>query len=57
MPGPNDPVDFKELALANAVSINAILNVLESKGILKREEVLKEVDKLKRKMDEDARRN
>jgi hypothetical protein len=53
----NPQVSYEELTLANAVSINALLNVLERKGILKRDEVLKEVDELKRKLDEDAREN
>lgn len=53
-----DPiVNYEELVLANAVSINAILNVLECKGVLTRKEVIAEVDALKKQMDDEVRRN
>ncbi len=57
MPRPNDPVSYEELTLTNAVSIQAIVNVLERKGLVARGELMREVDELKRKRDEEVRKN
>jgi hypothetical protein len=51
------PVDIDELILANTFSISAIMNVLEKKGLVSREEVVAEVDRLKREMDKQAKKN
>jgi hypothetical protein len=51
------PVSVEELMLANAFSISAIMNALEKKGLVSREEVVAEVDRLKREMDKQAKKN
>jgi hypothetical protein len=51
------PVSIDELILSNTFSINAIMNVLEAKGLVSRDEVITEVDRLKREMDEQAKKN
>lgn len=53
----NRPVNYEELMLANTISINAITNVLEKKGLLTREELLAEVDRLKKELDEHVKKN
>jgi hypothetical protein len=57
MSGPNDPVDFEELTLANTVSVAALLAVLERKGLLTKNEVLVEVDRIKKDRDAKIREN
>jgi len=53
-----DPrVAVDELILANTVSIDALITVLEAKGVLKREEVIEQVDEIKKKLDDSARMN
>jgi hypothetical protein len=47
----NKPVHYKELLLANIITISALTNILEKKRLLKREEVLAEVDRLKEELD------
>ena len=49
------PVSVEELMLANTFSISALMNVLERKGLVSREEVVTEVDRLKREMDKQAK--
>ena len=39
-------LSYQEMFYTNALSIEAIVNILEKKGILKKEEVLKEIRKL-----------
>jgi transketolase N-terminal domain/subunit len=51
------PVSIDELILSNTFSISAIMNVLEKKGLVTREEVIAEVDRLKREMDEKVKKN
>ena len=51
------PVSIEELMLANTFSISALMNVLEKKGLVSREEVVAEVDRLKREMDKQAKKN
>ncbi len=51
------PVSIEELMLASTFSISAIMNVLEKKGLVLREEVVAEVDRLKREMDKQAKKN
>jgi hypothetical protein len=51
------PVSVDELILANTFSFSALMNVLEKKGFVSREEVIAEVDRLKREMDKQAKKN
>jgi len=53
----NKPTNYEELTLANTYSISALINVLEKKGLLKQEEVLAKVARLKREMDKQAKKN
>lgn len=39
-------LSYQQMFYTNALSIEAIVNVLESKGILKKEEVLEEIKKI-----------
>ncbi len=43
---PDEMVDLKELVLSEVIQMEALINVLESKGILTKEEVLKEVEEI-----------
>jgi hypothetical protein len=53
-----DPrVAVDELILANTVSIDALITVLETKGVLSREEVIRQVDEIKKKLDDSASMN
>jgi hypothetical protein len=47
---PEEMVDLKELVLSEVIQMEALINVLESKGILTREEVLEEIKRLPAKM-------
>jgi len=49
-------VTFEELALSNALEIQAVIRTLERKGLITSDEVLEEVGKLKEEMDEKIRR-
>ena len=51
------PVSIDELILSNTFSISAIMNVLEKKGLVTREEVIAEVDRLKSEMEKQAKKN
>jgi hypothetical protein len=51
------PVSVEELMLANTFSISALMNVLEKKGLVSRDEIITEVDRLKREMDKQAKKN
>jgi hypothetical protein len=53
-----DPrVTVDELLLVNTISIDALITVLEAKGVLKREEVLKRVEETRKELDGSARMN
>ncbi len=43
---PKETVDIKELILSEVIQMEALINILESKGILTREEVLKEIEEI-----------
>ena len=43
---PEQMVDLKELVLSEVIQMEALINVLESKGILTREEVLEEIEEI-----------
>ncbi len=47
---PKETVDLKELVLSEVIQMEALINVLESKGILTREEVLEEIEKIAAQM-------
>ena len=47
---PDEMVDLKELVLSEVIQTEALINILESKGILTREEVLEEIKRLAVKM-------
>jgi transketolase N-terminal domain/subunit len=51
------PVGIDELILSNTFSISAIMNVLEKKGLISKDEVIAEVDRLKCEMDKQAKKN
>jgi hypothetical protein len=51
------PVSIEELILSNTFSMSALMNVLEKKGLVSKDEVLEEVARLKREMDEKAKKN
>ena len=54
----NDPrVSGDELILARSISIDALITVLEAKGVLSREEVIRQVEEIKKKLDDSARMN
>ena len=40
---PKETVDIKELVLSEVIQMEALINVLESKGILTRDEVVEEI--------------
>ena len=43
---PKETVDIKELVLSEVIQMEALINVLESKGILTKEEVLEEIKQI-----------
>jgi hypothetical protein len=45
----NEIVSFKEVLVSNAYTQEAIINILERKGLLSREEVLEEILELRKK--------
>jgi len=51
------PVNIEELIFSNTFSMSALMNVLEKKGLVSKEEVIAEVDRLKREMDKKAEKN
>lgn len=46
---PKEVVDFKELPISNVYEQEALVLLLEKKGIITRAELLKEIDNLRRK--------
>ena len=50
------PVTFEELAVSNFLDIQALIRILERKGLTTLYEVLEEVGMLKEEMDEKIRR-
>lgn len=55
--GKNNPVSIEELLHTQVLSLEASIRVLESKGIITREEVLAEVKKLQKELEEKRGRN
>jgi len=51
------PVSIEDLIFSHTFSISALVNVLEKKGVVSKDEVLAEVERLKREKDEKAKKN
>jgi hypothetical protein len=47
---PKEVVDFKELLLSNIYEQEALVNLLEKKGIITKAELLEEIMNIRRKM-------
>jgi len=47
---PKKTVSFEELPMSNTVEQEALINLLEAKGIIKKQELLDEVNRLKKKI-------
>ena len=43
---PKETVNLKELVLSEVIQMEALINILESKGILTRDEVLEEIKQI-----------
>jgi hypothetical protein len=48
-PDPKEPVSFDDLLTSNIYTQEALINLLEQKGIITKRELLKEIKKLKDK--------
>ena len=48
----NDTISFEELALSNTYQLEAIVRVLEKKGLVSKQEILDELQQLKREEEE-----
>ena len=44
---PQKPVSIEELAISNMWELEALINILEQKGLILKEELLEEIKKLK----------
>jgi hypothetical protein len=47
---PKKTVSFEELPMSNTVEQEALINLLEAKGIIKKQELLDEIKRLKKKI-------
>jgi hypothetical protein len=47
---PKEIIDLKELVLSEVIQMEALVNVLESKGILTREELLEKMENIASQM-------
>ena len=47
---PKETVDIKELILSEVIQLEALINILERKGILTKEELLEEIKRVAAKM-------
>jgi hypothetical protein len=47
---PEEMVDLKELVLSEVIQMEALVHILESKGILTKQELLEEIKKVAAKM-------
>jgi len=56
MKGSKKHITAEEIIFRNTITMKAIVNVLESKGVLKAEDVNKEINKMDREFDMDARK-
>ena len=49
-------VSWEELAVSNMLEVQALIRILERKGLITQDEILAEVDVLKKEMEEKIRR-
>ena len=47
---PKETVDLKELILSEVIQMEALINILESKGIITKQELLEEIKRVAAKM-------
>jgi hypothetical protein len=52
---PKEVVDFKELLMSNIYEQEALINLLEKKGVITKAELLKEIGDLQQKMARDKK--
>ncbi len=52
----NPLVTYEELAVSNMLEIQALIKILEQKGITNKDEILKEVVELKKEMEKKIRK-
>ncbi len=45
---PKEPVTFEELLMSNVYTQEALINLLEKKGIITKKEVIEEIERLRR---------
>ncbi len=48
---PKNTVTFEELLMGNTITQEALVNLLEKKGLINKQELLEEIKKLKNKLD------
>ena len=56
MPGKNQLVSKDEILISNMLEIEAIIQILERKGITTKDEIMEEIKKLQVEMDEKIKR-
>ena len=49
-------VSWEELAVSTMLEVQAIIKILERKGLVTKDEILKEVEVVKKEMEEEIRR-
>ncbi len=47
---PKKDTGFEELAMSNTIEQEALINLLEAKGIIKKQELLDEIKRIKKKV-------
>ena len=52
----NPLVSWEELAVSTMIEVQAIIKILERKGLVTKDEILKEVEVVKKEMEEKIRR-
>ena len=52
----NPLVSWEELAASTMLEVQALINILERKGLVTKDEILKEVEVVKKEMEEEIRR-
>ena len=52
----NPLVSWEELAVSTMIEVQAIIKILERKGLVTKDEILKEVEVVKKEMEEEIRR-
>ena len=49
-------VTWEELAVSTMLEVRALINILERKGLITKDEILEEVEVVKKEMEEEIRR-